>query len=180
MKYYLMARKVRENSTLLDQVSHELVEFSTGNLLPDNFEEPFVVELDEEFIDGDMATFYMDPAIIGTKAFYQDLLKLGVDNIEVKQVVIQDNVNDKTNHDYLLMNIIGRVSCADMEASDYAEIGEGINVINKLVIDPSKVRDLSLFLVNEDTDCIVVNEHIYTYLKEKKYPDIYFEELEQM
>jgi len=97
MKYYLMARKVDENSTLLDQVSHDLTEFSTGDFLPKGFISPLIVSLDEEFIDREMATFYSDPAVIGKKSFYQGLLDLGVDNIEVQPVLVQDNFNGKTN-----------------------------------------------------------------------------------
>lgn len=180
MKYYLMARKVTENSTLLDQMSHELTEFSTGDFLPDDFQEPLICALDEDFINGQMATFYMDPAVIGTRKFYKDLQEIGVNNIETKAVIIQDNVNHRVHDDYLLLNIIGRVACADMSQSDYHALGEGINVINTLVIDASKTQGQEFFLIDEDTDCIVVSERIYKHLQSKGYPDLYFEELRQV
>ena len=180
MKYYLMARKVRDNSILLDQVSHELTEFSTGSFFSKNFESPLVVALDEEFIHGGMATFYLDPAVIGTKQFYQDLLDCGVNNIEVKPVVINDPVNERTINDYVLLNIIGRISCANMEKTECGTIGKGMNVMNKLVINLEKVYSFDLFLADEDTDCIVISEKVYKCLTKKGYTDIYFEELEHV
>jgi len=180
MKYYQMARRLDENSTLLDQVSHQLVEFSSGHNLPKNFDAPLIVSLDEEFIDGEMATFYMDPAVIGTKRFYGELKTLGIDNIEVKPVVIQDNANNREIHDYVLLNILGRISCADMGRSEISEIGNGMNIIDKLVIDASKTHGMQLFLVHEDTDCIVISERVFNALNAKGYSDIYFEELERV
>jgi len=127
-----------------------------------------------------MATLYLDPAVIATKTFYQDLTRLGIDNVEARQVVIQDNINNKTYDNYLLLNIIGRVSCANMEQSDYRTLGDGMNIINNLVIDSKKTHGLDFFLVHEDTDCIVISERIYSYLNNKSYDDLFFEELQQI
>lgn len=176
--YYLMGQKVDGNSTLINQVSHELTEFSTGHFFPKNFEGSLIVSLDEDFIDGEMATFYTNPAVIGTKQFYQDLLDCGIDNIEVKPVVINDPVNKRTIDNYVLLNIIGRISCANMEKSDYSTIGKDMHVINKLVINPEKADGFDIFLADEDTDCIIISEKVYKYLVSKGYTDIYFEKLE--
>jgi hypothetical protein len=67
-----------------------------------------------------------------------------------------------------------------MEKSEYAAIGKDMNVIDKLVSDPEKVHALSLFLVHEDTNCIVIDEGVFKYLSDRGYTDIYFEELEQV
>jgi hypothetical protein len=178
-KYYLMARKVPENGTLISQISHPFAQLKSGHFLED-FEGPFECQLVGRFANGVLPTFYMSPAIIGTKQFYQDLQACGVDNIEVKPALIHDAVNKRTINNYLLLNFIGRVSCADMNKSDYGTIGEDMHIINKLVIDSKKVHGLNLFLVHEDTGCIVVSEQVYNYLNNEGYTDIYFEELEQI
>lgn len=175
-----MARKVRENSTILYAVNNPLVEFSTGQLLPEHFQEPLIAKLDEETVGGAMSTLYMSPAVIGKKAFYMALTEIGINNIEAKQVIIQDNVNDKTYDDYLLLNIIGRVSCADMSKSEYHSLGDGMHIMNTLVIDSSKTQGMELFLVHEDTGCVVVSERVHDHLQSKGYPDLYFEELQQV
>ena len=177
-KYYLMAEKAIADGTIIYQKSHELTELKTGFFLPKDFCGSLVCSLDEEYLDGVLPTFYMSPAIIGTRQFYQDLLDCGIDNIEVKPVVINDPVNERTIDDYVLLNIIGRISCADMEKSEYGTIGKDMHVMNKLVINLEKAYNFDLFLVDEDTDCIVISERVYKYLSSKGYTDIYFEELE--
>jgi len=186
MKFYQMARKVREDSTLLDQQSHERIEFCTGHILIDYsnnengepFKGPLICTLDEEFINGKMPTFYVDPALIGTKQFYQDLTEIGIDNIEVHPALIRDEVNNRNIEDYLLLNILGRISCAVMDASEYETLGDDMNIIHKLVIDGKKAEGHDLFLVHEDTDCIVISERVYEHINSKGYTDIWFDELQ--
>jgi len=65
-----------------------------------------------------------------------------------------------------------------MKKSKYGTIGEDGHIINKLVVNLEKACDFDLFLVDEDTDCIVISERVYKYLNSKGYTDIYFEALE--
>jgi len=179
-KYYLMAQMVPDNGTVIQKISHTLTPLKTGGFLPKNFQPPLGCQLLGQFSGGIMSTFYQSPAVISTKKFYQDLLDSGVDNIEVQPVEIKDDVKDITFDNYLLLNIIGKVSCADLDKSEYTEIGEGMKTVNKLIIDGSRTNGLLLFLLAEDTDCIVIHEQVYNHLQSKGYTDIYFEELEQV
>jgi hypothetical protein len=179
-KYYLMAQKVPTNGTVIRAKSHFFTEQKSGEIFPSDFEPPFKCQLLGKFSKGLMSTFYQSPAVIGTNQFYQDLKDCGVDNIEAQPAEIYDSVKKITHKHYLLLNIIGRVACAEMDKSDYTEIGEGMNTVNKLVIDGTKTNGLLLFLLHEDTDCIVIHEQVYKHLQSKGYTDIYFEELEQV
>lgn len=203
MKYYQMSNKIlletwdgREPAGLF-QRSHDFMETKTGSLFVDytNNEngEPFkgalICDLDDEDQTGILPTIFTSPALIATKQFYQDLLSIGVDNIEVHPVVINDHVNNKVIHDYVVLNVLGRVSCAVMDESDYEQLNdvaspdqpnESMNFINDLVIDSKRVGDLDLFLVHEDTDCILVSERVFQHLKNKGYDDIFFEEVRQL
>jgi len=190
MKYYLMAEKAHADGTIIYQDSHFSTIFSQGIKLldyehDDETGEPFVGPLacllDDEYPDGKMSTFFTSPAIVVKKQFYNDLLEIGIDNIEVFPVIIRDEVNDKLIEDYLLLNIIGRISCADIDSTEYRTLDEGeenMTFIDRLVLDHSKVKCFDIFLVSEDTDCIVINEKVYKHLVSKRYTDIYFEELE--
>ena len=177
-KYYVMAEKALNESTIIYKKSHKRIPLKTGCPLPKDFKGPLICKLDEEHLNGIQPTFYMSPAIIGTRQFHQDLLDCGVDNIDAYEVVIKDELNDKQYNDHVLLNIIGRVSCADMTSSEVMSIGDGMNIIDKLVIDKDRMFDYNMFLVHEDTDCIVINEQVYKYLNDKGYKDIYFEEIE--
>jgi hypothetical protein len=185
MKYYRMDRMVKDDSTLIYQVSHETTELKTGMPLVDyekseegeRFKGPLICVLDEDTIGGKLPTFYKNPAVISTKQFYEDLLEMGVTNFETFQVKILDEVNRSEIDDYILLNILGSVSCADMNLSEYSDLGDDIFIIDDLVLDKERIKSLDFFLVKEDTDCIIVSEKIYKRLKAKGYDDIHFEEL---
>ena len=177
-KFYLMAEKPLTNGTIIFKKNNLLTPLKTGHLLLDNFKPPLICNIDNEHLNGVQPTFYMSPAIIGKKEFYQDLLDCGVDNIEVKPVVIRDTVKNLEYTDYLLLNILRRVSCVNLNESDYETLGDDMSIIDKLVLKKSEIHDLNMFLVHEDTDCIVISEQVHSYLTSKGYEDIYFEELE--
>lgn len=179
MKYYQMSDKVLlENwdgteSVGLYMRSHALMQTKTGDFLVDYtdngvgapFEGALICDLDHEDSNGIFPTFFMSPALIGTKAFHQDLLEIGIHNIEVHPVIIRDHTNNRTIEDYVLLNVIGRVPCV---------------VMDDLAVDTSKLGQLELFLVHEDTSCILVSERVYRHLVNKGYTDIFFEEVKQM
>ena len=177
MKYYLMSRQMVPDGAIVYQRSHDLVELKTGNLFGSDLDPPFYLELDKELHSGALPTFFTQPAVIGTVQFYEDLQEIGIGNIEAFPAVIRDEIDNRTIEGYLLLNIIGKVSCADMDQSEYKSLGEGMNIIDELVLDSSKLHGFDLFLVAEDTDCIVVSEKVYDHLQSKGYSDIYFEEL---
>lgn len=201
MKYYRMKYKMDwanwkgGEAMILLRRSHDFVETKTGSFLMDysNSDEgervkgPFICDLDDEDQTNQFPTFFTSPALIATKQFYQDLKGTGVDNLEVFPVIIRDKVNNREINNYVLINILGRVSCAAMEESDSERLNEeadendvsdSMYIINKLVIDSSKTLGIDFFLLNEDTDNIIVSESIVKKLEEKNYKDVEFEELE--
>lgn len=203
MKYYQMSDKILlsgwdgKERVVIYKRSHDFTQTKTGSLLIDYtyndegepFKGPLICEMDDEDETGIFPTFFMSPALIGTKQFYQDLAEIGVDNIEVHPVIIKDEVNNRIIEDYLLLNVIGRISCAVMEKSDYESLNDeadeddpndAMNFINELTIDASKIGNKDLFLVDEDTDCILVSERVYKHLINKGYTDIFFEEVQQL
>jgi hypothetical protein len=201
MKYHRMKYKMDwangegGEAMILLRRSHNFVETKTGSFLMDysNNDEgervtgPFICDLDDEDQTNRFPTFFTSPALIATKQFYQDLTEAGVNNLEVLPVIIRDKVNNREINDYVLINIIGRMSCAAMEESDSDRLNEeadendfadSMYVINKLVIDSSKTSGMDFFVLHEDTDNIIVSEQIVKKLEPKNYKDVEFEELE--
>ncbi|HWV15067.1 MAG TPA: DUF1629 domain-containing protein [Cellvibrio sp.] len=203
MKYYQMSNKVllkdldgRERACLYKR-SHRYLQMNTGDFLVDYtsndsgeaFKGPLICELDDEDSTGVFPTFFMSPSLIGTRQFYRDLVEIGIDNIEMHPVIIKDEENGKTIEDYLLLNIIGRVSCAVMDQSDTERLNDAaaegdpcdsMNFINELVIDAARVGSRDLFLLHEDTSYILVSERVFQHLIKKGYTDIFFEEIRQL
>jgi hypothetical protein len=177
MKYYQMGKKTGPDGTIIFQQSHEFFRLKTGHKLKPDFKGPFIVELDDEHPDGRLPTFYESPAFIGTKEFYNALINVGVSNIETVEVIIKDTVRSIECHDYLLLNIVGRVACADMMRSEHRSLGPDMTIIDQLVLKPVNLSGLDLFVADEDTDIMIVSERVCRHLISCGYVDIWFEEL---
>jgi len=92
---------------------------------------------------------------------------------------MRDTVHKRVIDEYLLLNIVGSIACADMAKSSHRSLGEGMTVMDRLVIDASRVGNLDLLVAEEDTDCMIVSERVFRHLSTAAYGDILFEELEQ-
>ena len=177
-RYHQLGRKVRDDATLLYQRSHLLSLLETGEPLPDDFEPPFVCEIDEETVGGELATLYTSPAVIATRAFLQDLEDLGLgDSLDVHDARLEDRVNGVTHDGYVLLNILGRFPCAVMDRSDHRHLGPGMDLIDAPVLDPARIPDRELFLLDEDTSCIIISDRVRDHLAARGDPDLWFGEV---
>lgn len=105
------------------------------------------------------------------------LLPIGVNNTQAYPAILVDEVDDRKIEGYLFLNIVGLVSCANLDESEAVSLSEDMLIINQLVLDSSKIPPLDIFLVAEDTDNIIVSERVYRHLSARGYDDVYFEEL---
>lgn len=160
------------------QGSHDMLMLKTGQRLERGVKGPFKVFLDPEMqMNVVLPTFFESPAWIATKAFYQDLRAIGIDNVDTLPVELRIGPRKRINRDYLLLNIIGCVPCADMRRSTMRSLGEGMNVITRLVVHASRVGKLELFVAAEDTDCMIVSERVASHLQACGYEDVRFDAL---
>jgi hypothetical protein len=172
-----MAALNTADSTGLYLISHRRAILKSGQRLDPDFQKPMTVKLDEDQPDGRMPTFYESPAFIGTQAFLRDLLQAGVDNIETVPVVIRNVATGAENRDYVLMNIVGRVACADMGRSTHRSLGPGMTIMDELVLKPGSFSGLHLFVADEDTDVMIISEQVHRQLLGRGCADIVFREL---
>lgn len=177
MKYFQMAAIHRAEGTVILLKTHHRAILKSGQPLEPGFESPVVVKLDDEHAGGRLPTFYESPAFIGTHEFHQALVGAGASNIEPVPVVIQNRVAGTECLDYVLMNIVGRVACADMARSQHRSLGPGMTVIDELVLKPGGFGGLHLFVADEDTDVMVVSEQVHRHLSDRGYPDVMFRAL---
>lgn len=177
MKYFRMAALHRPDGTVILLKTHHRAILKSGRLLEAGFESPVVVRLDDEHAAGRLPTFYESPAFIGTQAFHRALVEGGASNIETVPVVIQNRVAGTECHDYVLMNIVGRVACADLDRSQHRSLGPGMTIIDELVLKPGDFGDQHLFVAAEDTDVMIVSEQLQRHLSGRGYGDIVFRPL---
>lgn len=174
---YLMTRQIPPDGALVDLGSHSLVNFASGVKLDPGFKEPVEFEVDLDLEGRRMPTFFTVPAFLAKRAFYEHLQAGGADNVDAYRALIQNGETGERWEDYVVLNIVGLVSCADMAASEYAELGPGINVIDEIVVDPARVTGLQIWRLAEDPLQILISERLYEHLRAAGYDDVYFEKL---
>jgi hypothetical protein len=176
MRYFQMTALNTSDCTGVYLISHRRAILKSGQSLGAEFKQPMLLKLDEELPNGRMPTFYESPAFIGTKVFHRDLEQAGVSNIETFPVVISNTATGSENHDYVLMNILGRVSSFDMHQSQYRKLGPEMTIMDAPVLKPGFIATLNLFVADEDTDIMIISEQVHRHLIERDYKDIIFRE----
>lgn len=174
MTYYRMSRRIAPSGTGLYARSHFLTELKTGRPLGADFVPPFVVVLDPDLPDAALPTFFESPAWIATRTFHATLLAAGITNVEAIAVEMHDEAKGRVIDDYLLLNIVGRVACAVPSKSETRTLGDGMTVVDRLVVDPARVPELDLFVADEDTDCMIVSERLRNHIVAAGYDDVRF------
>ena len=104
-------------------------------------------------------------------ALLEAVMKAGASNIQTFESKIVNRDSGEEWPEYFAVNVIGILSCADMDKSLYTKIGNspsGIPFVgfHKLVIDERRTKNLLLFRVAESPGEIVVHERINTALKQ--------------
>ena len=97
------------------------------------------------------------------------LLESGVDNIQFFDI---DQKNSATGqiYEYRAFNIVGLVSAADLEQSDWSSYdNKPIADVSfrKLVLEESKIPNLLLFRLAENINAVMIHENVHTHILSK-------------
>ena len=107
-----------------------------------------------------------------TAHFLSHLRELKAQNIDDYQVSIKWNGKTlKEMENYRAINIIGCISCANLENSEFENL-EGMYMFDKLVINPTKIKSLNLFRVEKAHEYVVVSLELANQINLKKFSDI--------
>lgn len=84
----------------------------------------------------------------------------GVDNLQCFRAKLQNPQTNEVWTNYLAVNVLGCVSCADLERSEYSEIGGGLLHFSWLVIDPDRAGGALFFRLAESPSTIVAHRKV--------------------
>jgi hypothetical protein len=86
----------------------------------------------------------------------------GIQNIQYFPVELMDAKSKTINTDYWLANIIGRISCLDVEHSDVKKnvFGTGFK-FKSFTIDEQRTMGAEVFRLHEDGRLIILSERVY-------------------
>lgn len=175
---WLLKRLFRGDGALVDLQSHWDTKFFSGHRLANPLGVPVELDIDLDSDGRRMPTFFTTPAFIARRAFFEWLRAAGVDNIEACPAIIRNRESGESFEDYLVLNILGRVSCADLGANPGVELGPGIRVLDEPVIVRSAMRDFLMFLLAEDPLQIILADSLAEQLRASGIDDIYLEPLD--
>jgi len=116
---------------------------------------------------GDQLRDFDDRTIpLMSKRFLEIIQGAGVDNVQAFPVVIESEVDGTKWGDYFAVNILGRISCAELDKSEYTEIMPGHYRFRELAIDAEKTKGALLFRLQEHTPTILMHKTVGKYIIE--------------
>jgi len=87
------------------------------------------------------------------------LRSVGVDNLQTSPAEILREDTQEEVQGYVALNIVGRVSCADLKSSRTSPLAN-VYYFHNLVIDPKRTQGLLMFRVDESPMIVLVHEKV--------------------
>jgi hypothetical protein len=114
------------------------------------------------------------PLVSGT--LLEVLKRAGIDNFQIFPANIMNPTTKQTWEGYYAFNVIGLISAANMQASDYdtlmAGSPDGVNLplvaFRTIVLDEKNTFGLPMFRLAQSPDVILVNQYVVEALKANK------------
>ena len=107
-----------------------------------------------------------------SNSFINALRNAGIVNLQCFPAVIKSSVDETIWNDYQAVNIIGKIACADLTASQSTHIMDRpgndttpLVAFEDLKVDPSRVGDALLFRLAESPGVILIAESVVKHLR---------------
>jgi hypothetical protein len=149
------------------------VDLISGELLDPDYdpeEVPFKFEMDvaQNVENG----AYYEPTMYhyfsGARLMHKSLVKTlqaaGVDNLEIFSAVVTWTEKNWVIEDYVVVNIIGLVSCAVKDQSETSPIADS-HYFHNITIDPARTNNMLMFRLAESEIEVLVHEQVADAIK---------------
>lgn len=182
-KYYRLDTDLANLKVYVSRASHRNRKYAldSGQPLSVDPDPPFLfdVEGEDEIVPGQPIRIpaYASAGPIFDRKLIEVIQSAGVDNLELFPAVLRiEATGEEIRDSHLAVNILGLVSCADMDESE-AEPIAGSHFFLKLKIDPEKTGDMLMFRVAEQPLEIIVHEKVAHAIQEGNFFCIVLEEV---
>ena len=142
--------------------SMKIPRFTKGKAITDKFENGQIkveLESDHESLPD---YFELDAIPIVSSKFAEIWRGLPFDNFQLFPVIVK--LPSKEIGSYFILNIVGRISCIDMEKSDCNMYEHRIMRLNNLVLNYESIKESNLFRADEYPLAIFISDSIATQL----------------
>jgi hypothetical protein len=138
--------------------------------------EPLVFQLDPQY-GGDLTDFFPPATPLMSVRMLKGLQAAGVDNIDSYAATLLNRDGQPIAEEFRAINIIGRIACADLAASD-CEVDDPDDPVgvdfNSLVLDEDRAGGALFFRLHEAANGIVVHDSVRRALEPLKLRGIVF------
>lgn len=180
--YHRLGADLVDMNVLIDQESHMEIDLYAGQFIAEPINGPidFSIEIDEDengVPEEPKLYAYFPNVSLMSKDLVKVLQDSGVDNLQTIPAII---TNPNTGHvidQYLAVNVVGLVSCADMAQSDAEPLAD-VHYFQKLVIDQSRTNNLLVFRLAESQMEVIVHETVARAIKSNNLPGLELEPLQ--
>lgn len=111
-----------------------------------------------------------------SKRLVATLQSAGVKNLQIFPAEIKHNLTGEIIHDFVVVNVLGMVSCADLSKSDATALAD-VNYFHKLAIDANKTGGALMFRLAESRIDVIVAEQVAKQIKEVNFHNLVLEPL---
>lgn len=179
--YYRLTIDLSEVNVSIEQESHIELDLYGGEAIRDPIDAPveFSVEIDEDE-DGtpespNLFAYFPDASLM-TRDLVAALESLGVDNIQALPARLVCEGTGQVIDDYVAVNVVGLVSCADMSQSAAEPLADA-HYFEALVVDESRTGDIPLFRLAESQMEILLRRDVAEAISSQSFPGLVFEPL---
>lgn len=176
ISYYMMECESDEEMLLRDIYSIGMQTWFSGQRFVETVSIPVVVEIVDGYETGELIEYFSSRCLMQNDLI-DCIRNAGVDNIDVYDAIIRDTDENIDYDDYKAVNIIGIVSCADPEETEYFSGNPSRLVdadIESLKIDESKVGDNLIFRLAECVSGVVVHEKVKSAIENAGFENMVF------
>jgi hypothetical protein len=159
----------------------EMVIWIAGRRFNREIPKPLEFEIDPAF-GRDMPDLFKPQIPLFSNRLLAALVSLGVDNLDTYDARIRDPRDGQVYNNYKAVNIVGLISCANMEKSDFDKSHPARQIavpFNKLVIDEAKTGGSLLFRLGESAATILVHEKVKEALEPQNFSMLVFIPIDQ-
>lgn len=146
----------------------EGVNWNLGRVITKPIPMPIIVELDPQF-PGLMMPMFDSGVLLFSDEMISALHQSGVDNFQCFDAIVKDIINNIEYKNYKIINIVGVIAAANLDASVYEAHGGATLVdtdFESLVIDEGKAKGQYMFRLAEAVNGIVIHEHVKKILEQ--------------
>jgi hypothetical protein len=162
--YYRLGGDLADCNVYLERSFRGVLSFISGKPLSGNLPAPFQFTMEVNLdVDGNPMEPRLDAYFPEQSVMHKRLVAAiqaaGVDNIQTFPAVLTNARTAQTINEYLVVNVIGLVSCANLDESATEPLAD-VYYFHNLVIDPKKTRNMLLFRLAESQMEIIVDEKV--------------------